>query len=154
MVRTLFRTFDLVVYTLCDCDLCVPFLDVVSTRRADTLRVSVPDIFRDSNEPMIEEVPLVIPHPEIRVTVPQQATEQVPPKTIGPMDVNPFGLTNDEIDELLRGLESVPDMFQDLDESMIEETPWVTVPQQAIVLDPMDLGATEQAPRRQSVRWM
>ena len=146
MVRISFEIFGLIVYTLCDCDLFVPFLDVVSTRRADTLRVSIPDIFEDSNKPIIEEVPLVIPHPEIRITVPQQATEQDPPETIGPMDVNPFGLTNDEIDELLQGLESVPDMFQDLDEPMIGEVPWVTVPQQATVLDLMDLGATERVP--------
>ncbi len=38
----------------------------------------------------------------------QQATEQTPLETIDPMNANPFGLSNNEIDELLQGLESVP----------------------------------------------
>jgi hypothetical protein len=98
-------------------------------------------MFEDLSEPKVEEVPLMIPHN-------QQATEQTPLETVDPMNANPFwvsnkglesvpyvgaletidstnanplGLSNNEIDELLQSLESVPDVFQGLDQSMIGE---------------------------------
>ncbi len=75
---------------------------------------TVADMFQDPVEPKIEEVPLSMPQqPTVADTFQdptEPKTEGVPLTecaTIGPMDVNPFGLTNDEIDELLKGLEGI-----------------------------------------------
>ena len=85
-------------------------------------------------QPKIEEVPLTVPQPrieEVPLTMPQHPTivnplnpdpiEQVP-LTECPMDVNPFGLTNDEIDELLKGLEGIRnEILKGLEESCVSE---------------------------------